>query len=217
MSPLHERLTWLLATLGAALGAFARRLATPPQPAFIGHHTYVPITEPERLPPLSAAQWQLFWNRTARAVGRVAALFQAWQAGTLQPQAAPRPKSPATPEATPQPRPAPLRLPRGFAWLNHRAPEVAPAAGMLDLLVQEPELRLFATEVPRAARLLRPLCHALGIRPPAELQLPPRPRRKRPPRPRAPRRLSLTDPSLNLRPYEIRAARDFIKKYGRDG
>ena len=88
---------------------------------------------------------------------------------------------------------------------------------MLDLLVQEPELRLFATEVPRAARLLRPLCHALGIRPPAELQLPPRPRRKRPPRPRAPRRLSLTDPSLNLRPYEIRAARYFIKKYGRDG
>ncbi len=67
MSPLHERLSWLLATLGAALGAVARRLATPPQPAFIGHHTYVPITEPQRLPPLSAAQWQLFWNRTGRA------------------------------------------------------------------------------------------------------------------------------------------------------
>ncbi len=217
MSPLHERLTWLLATLGAALGAIARRLATPPQPAFIGHHTYVPITEPERLPPLSAAQWQLFWNRTARAVGRVAALFQAWQAGTLKPPAPVRPKSPTPAEARPEPRPAPLRLPRGFAWLNHRAPEVAPAAGMLDLLVQEPELRRFATEVPRAARLLRPLCHALGIRPPPELRLPPRPRRKRPPRPRAPRRLSVTDPSLNLRPYEIRAARYFIKKYGRDG
>jgi hypothetical protein len=217
MSPLHERLTWLLATLGAALGAFARRLATPPQPALIGHHTYVPITEPERLPRLSAAQWQLFWNRTGRAVRRVAALFQAWQAGTLKPQAAPRPKSPTTPEAPPEPRPAPLRLPRAFAWLNLRVPEVVPAAGMLDLLLQEPELRRFATEVPRAGRLLRPLCHALGIRPPAELQLPPRPRHPRKPRPRAERPLPLTHPSLNLRPYEIRAARYFIKKYGREG
>jgi hypothetical protein len=214
MSPLHERLSWLLATLGAALGAVARRLATPPQPAFIGHHTYVPITEPERLPPLSPAQWQLFWNRTGRALRRVAVLYQAWIAGTLQP---PRPHARTTPEATPEPRPSPLRLPRGFAWLNHRAPEIAPAAGMLDILVQEPELRRFAMQVPRAARLLRPLCHALGIRPPAELQLPPRPRKPRPPRPRAPRRLSLTDPSLNLRPYEIAAARYFIKKYGREG
>jgi hypothetical protein len=156
MSPLHERLTWLLATLGAALGAFARRLATPPQPAFIGHHTYVPITEPERLPRLSAAQWQLFWNRTGRAVRRVAALFQAWQAGTLKPQAAPRPKSPTTPEAPPEPRPAPLRLPRAFAWLNHRAPEVVPAAGMLDLRLQAPALRRFATEVPRERKAVRP-------------------------------------------------------------
>ena len=217
MSPLHERLTWLLATLGAALGAVARRLATPPQPAFIGHHTYVPITEPERLPPLSAAQWQLFWNRTGRAVRRLATLFQAWQAGTLKPPAPQRPKSPTTPEALSEPRPSPLRLPRGFAWLNHRAPEIAPAAGMLDLLVQEPELRRFATEVPRAGRLLRPLCHALGIRPPAELRLPPRPRKPRPPNPRAERPLPLTHPSLNLRPYEIRAARYFIKKYGREG
>ena len=214
MSPLHERLTWLLATLGAALGACARRLATPLQPAFIGHHTYVPITEPERLPPLSPAQWQLFWNRTGRAVRRFAVLYQAWIAGTLKPTAPQRPKSATTP--APKPAEAPLRLPRGFAWLNHRAPEAVPAAGMLDLLVQEPELRRYATEVPRAARLLRPLCHALGIRPPAELQLPPRPRKPRKPRPRPERPLPLTHPSLKLRPYEIRAARYFIKKYGRD-
>jgi hypothetical protein len=214
MSPLHERLSWLLATLGAALGAFARRLASPPQPAFIGHHTYVPITEPERLPPLSPAQWQLFWNRTGRAVRRFAVLYQAWIAGTLKP---PRPKSATPPVAPPEPRPAPLRLPRAFAWLNHRVPEVVPAAGMLDLLVQEPERRRFATEVPRVGRLLRPLCRALGIRPPAELQLPPRTRRPRKPRPRAERPLPLTHPSLNLRPYEIRAARYFIKKYGREG
>jgi hypothetical protein len=216
MSPLHERLSWLLATLGAALGAVARRLATPPQPAFIGRHSYVPITEPERLPPLSPAQWQLFWNRTGRALRRVAVLFQAWQAGTLKPPAPARPKSPTTPEATPHPRPAPLRLPRGFAWLNHRAPEIAPAAGMLDILVQEPELRRFATEIPRAARLLRPLCHAFGIRPPAELQLPPRPRRPRPPRPPTSRRPSLNDPSLSFRDWERPFIRGIWKKHGRD-
>ncbi|MCX7375441.1 MAG: hypothetical protein NTY94_01735 [Alphaproteobacteria bacterium] len=213
MSPLHERLSWLLATLGAALGAVARRLATPPQPAFIGHHTYVPITEPERLPPLSPAQWQLFWNRTGRALRRVAVLYQAWIAGTLQP---PRPHARTTREATPQPRPSPLRLPRGFAWLNHRAPEIVPAAGMLDILVQEPELRRFATEVPRAARLLRPLCHALGIGPPPELRLPPRPRKPRPPRPPTSRRPSPNDPSLMFRDWERPFIRGIWKKHGRD-
>ncbi len=50
---------------------------------------------------------------------------------------------------------------------------------------------------PQAARLLRPLCHALGVDQPAWLNRPPRPRPAR--KPPKPRRLKLTDPVLNLR------------------
>jgi hypothetical protein len=99
-----------------------------------------------------------------------------------------------------------------------RAHEAAQAAGMLHMMLQEaPETRAFATAEPRAARLLRPLCVALAVEQPAWLQLPPRPRAPRKPRPPKPRRWKLTDPELKLRPYEIAAARYFLKKYGRDG
>ena len=100
--------------------------------------------------------------------------------------------------------------------LNSRAAEAGPSGGHLHDLLQQPNTQDFVQAVPQAARLLRPLCHALGVDQPTWLQLPPRPRPARKPRPAKPRRLKLTDPILNLRPYEIAAARYVHKKYGRD-
>jgi hypothetical protein len=112
---------------------------------------------------------------------------------------------------------SPTRLPRGRGWIIRRIPEAGPSAGALHDLLQQPDTRDFIEAAPQAARLLRPLCHGLGIDQPAWLKLPPRPRKPRKPRPpREPRRLKLTDPILKLRPYEIAAARYFLKKYGRD-
>ena len=123
-------------------------------------------------------------------------------------------------EAPASPAPRPPRFPRARGWVLKRAYEAAQAAGMLNMMLQEaPDIRAFATEVPRAARLLRPLCVALAVDQPEWLRLPPRPRAPRKPRPRVekPRSWKLTDPELKLRPYEIAAARYFIKKYGREG
>jgi hypothetical protein len=111
---------------------------------------------------------------------------------------------------------APARLPRGHGWITRRIPEAGPSAGALHDLLQTTNIQDFVQAAPQAARLLRPLCHALGLDQPTWLKLPPRPRKPRKPRPPKPRRLKLTDPALNLRPYEIAAARYFLKKYGRD-
>jgi hypothetical protein len=111
---------------------------------------------------------------------------------------------------------APARLPRARGWITRRIPEAGPSAGWLEYLLQQPHTQDFVQAAPQAARLLRPLCHALAVDQPAWLQLPPRPRKPRKPRPPKPRRLKLTDPILKLRPYEIAAARYFLKKYGRD-
>ena len=211
MFPLHERLTWLLAALGTALGAYARRLATPPQPVMLGLSVYVPRQAAPALPPLAPALVQLFWNRLARTIRRFATLHAAWQQGTLKP---PRTRTPSETRRTS--RPPALRLPTGHAWLHRHAPEIAPAAGMLDAFVQDQELRRFATEEPRIGRLLRPICRAFGVVPPPELRLPPRPRAPRKPRPRRERPLPLTHPDLKLQPYVIRAVRYIRKKYGRD-
>jgi hypothetical protein len=96
--------------------------------------------------------------------------------------------------------------------VNHRIPESAPPAGFLDhLLRNETEAAAFVAVIPRAARLLRPLCQALGVVQPPSLKRPPPPRAPRPakphpakPRPRPPR---LTDPALALPPNVIAAAR----------
>lgn len=216
MSPLGERLAWIVTTLRAALGAYALRLARPPRPVLLGNHLYHPILKPELLPRLAPALWRLFHARLSRSVERFQALYAAWTAGTLKP---PRPSRPRTrkPNPTPTDPPAepPLRLPRGFAWLNLRAEETVPSAGMLHMLVHDEETQRFVAEVPRAGRLLRPLCQALGVRPPPCLTLPPRPRKPRPRRPRVAAYNAFTDPTLKWRGWELRFARAAIRKNGR--
>ena len=210
MSNLAERLLLIVATLRAALGAYGRRLASPPQQVWLGLTLYTPIPTPEPLPRLAPELWTLFWNRLGRPARRVQALYDQWRAGTLKPMRV-RPAR----ERAARPVTAPPRLPSAFAWVPRRAPECGPAAGMLEFLLQDEETHRFVQQVPLAARQLRPLCRALGVQQPAWLKLPPRPRKPRPPRPPRPDRpLALTDPRLNLPRNIILAARAWKKRDG---
>lgn len=151
----------------------------------------------------------MLWLRLQRLADRFAALHDHWRRGCVL---GPRPKRPSRPTSAPAPQ---LRLPRAFAWVNYRIPESAPPTGMLkSLLLNEPETRRFVAEVPRAGRLLRPLCQALGVAQPEWLKLPPRPRKPRPRQPRPERPWRLTDPRLGLQPYVIAAARAAKKQGG---
>jgi hypothetical protein len=201
MTPPGAFLMRIADALRAALGAYLHRLARPPQPVWIGERCFMARPEPEPLPRLADALWVLFLARLARAVHRFEALHRAWRAGTLPPVRPRRLRTRAAP-ATPPPR-----LPRAHGWLNLRVRDSHQVAGLLNAMVQSEATREFLLAVPRAGRHLRPLCVALGVRQPAWLRLPPRQRPPRPPRPPRPRAPSLTDPSLNLRPWVIDAAR----------
>ena len=215
---LPERLHGIAVALGAFIGAYVRRLATPPQPVWIGDRVFIARPEPEPLPRLADELWALFLRRLNRAVHRFHALHRAWSDGTLAP---PRPRAARPDSARPEstrpdsaipdsaiPASAPrLRLPRAHGWVNRRVANSHQCAGLLHALLQESSIAAFVQAVPRAGRHLRPLCVALGVDQPDWLRLPPRPRKPRAPRPRKPRPLSLNDPSLTLRPWVIAAAR----------
>ncbi len=219
MSSFAERLSWIVTTLCAALGAYGRRMSNPPQPVWLGTQCFLPAIEPERLPRLQTAVWDLFIRRVEHTARRVQVLYAQWRsgsrAGTLPP---PRPKHARAPtpvlRTDPTPKLPRLRLPRAFGWAIYGARELGNPAGMLHMLLQEPDARRFLTEIPRAARLVRPLCTALNIAQPDWLRLPPRPRTPRPQRTRRDRPTPLTDPSLGLQPYVIAAARASRKRYG---
>ena len=212
MSPLGERLAWVVTTLRAAIGAYWTRIARPPQPVWLGTLCYFPRIVPERRPPLPIPLWNHFLRHILRVAQRFQSLHEAWRAGTLKPLRPKRPPAatrPKPPGASPR-----LRFPRAHGWVNHRVREAASSAGMLHMLLQDEEARAFVAAVPRAGRLLRPLCAALGIAQPDWLRLPPRPRMPRPKNPPRPRRFKLTDPELKLQPYVIAAVRAQKKSGG---
>ena len=213
MESFLPRLVALLTGLRHAVAAFAARESRAQSPVWLGAVAYAPLVDPRRPTPLAPEVWTLLWHRLARLANRVQTLFARWQAGALPP---PRPRAPR-PYI---PRPV-LRLPAANGWINARIPEAAACAGMLHQLFQEPELPAFVAAVPRAARLLRPLAHALGLPPPDCLNLPPRPR-KPVVSPRAPGRgqpdgVSVTPTSPRDRPLPpyVRAAARAWKKYDR--
>ncbi len=209
-----ERITWIVSLLRDAIGVHLDREARLVRVVYLGTQTFAVQPKPGALPPLPYQTWALLFHRVTRLAQRFEALFQRWQAGTLphpRPQRrakpAPRPDAPARPKLP--------RLPRAFAWVNLRIPESGPPAGYLHALLheREAELRAFVADAPQAGRVLRPLCRALGLRPPSWLALPPRPRKPRPPTPRCPRP-SLTDPGLRLPRNVIAAARAWKKTGG---
>ncbi len=244
-------LTGLIEGLRRVVSAAAPVLAAPPRPVYRGVQDGWVLPPHAHLPPIPGPVWTLLWLRLNRLANRLTRLYDHWQEGTLPtprtaiPRTAiPRPGSarqrpapsqiPALPIAGTHLVDAPARLPRGRGWITRRIPQAGPSAGWLHELLQHAHTRDFVQAAPQAARLLRPLCHALGIDQPGWLKRPPRPPHPRKPRaptpraitpraptprtltPRTPGPLPLTDPSLKLQPYVIRAVRYVRKKYGRD-
>ena len=220
-------LTGLIQGLRRVIARAAPVVSAPARPIWAGPELRWIMAPHGDLPLLPGPVWTLLWFRLERLGNRLTRLYAQWQQGTL-----PKPR-PGTTRSKPVRKPAPqlpefpgtagmslvdapARLPQGRGWITRRIPETGPSAGALHDLLQQPHTQDFVQAAPQAARLLRPLCHALGVDQPAWLKLPACPRPQRKPRPPKPRRLKLTDPVLKLRPYEIAAARYFLKKYGRD-
>ncbi len=132
------------------------------------------------------------WQRVKGFERRFSALYAQWKAGTLAKARAPLRSSAVKRldrgergEAQSEGktslgeidaarlRPMSL-LPRGFAWLQKILPlSAGTLASMLGPLVHEhPEMKAFVAEVPRAGRLLRPICSMVGLRVPEWLALP---------------------------------------------
>ena len=139
-----------------------------------------------------------YWH-AHRIRQRFVTLYTRWKDGTLKPTRPRKPKQsliaslpsaqpggagggPATPET--QPTPEKPRAPRKKGWVTHTAPPCSEAGAWLSYFLQRDDLPAFLAAVPRAGRLLRPLCHMLGVAPPEFLKLPPRPRKPRTPKPR---------------------------------
>jgi hypothetical protein len=59
---------------------------------------------------------------------------------------------------------SPPPLPRRKAWLLRLVPDTAANASQLRHFLVDPEVAILLATTPRLTRILRPLCHALGIR-----------------------------------------------------
>ena len=90
------------------------------------------------------------------------------------------------------------------------APPCAEAGAWLHYFLQRDDMPAFLAAVPRAGRLLRPLCHMLGVPLPEYLKLPPRPRKPRARKPRTPRARSLS--LEGFPPYLQRAIRHWRRQ-----
>jgi hypothetical protein len=96
----------------------------------------------------------LIWTR----LRRIAARFTR-AAATLPPVGRPARRRTRSPRLR-QPSP----LPRRKAWLLRLVPETASAAAQLRHFLTDPEVAALLADAPHLNRILRPLCHALGIR-----------------------------------------------------
>ena len=140
-----------------------------------------------------------YWHAD-RIRQRFIKLYTSWTNGTLKPPRQRKPLAslpsrscaggagggPTVPETQPTPGlPIKPKAPRKKGWVTHLAPPCAEAGGWLSYFLQREDMPAFLKAVPRAGRLLRPLCQMLGVQLPEYLKLPPRPRtpRKRKPRP----------------------------------
>ena len=132
------------------------------------------------------ALYQLVWLRLNRAAQRFASLYARWKEGKLRPCRMGK-RSADLRSATNPPLPT---LPRKRLWLVVLIPQWAAgyAIHLRRLLDTHPDVAEFLKAAPQAGRILRPLCHALGMDLPASLPpLKPRPRPANPtPRPRKP-------------------------------
>ena len=168
---------------------------------------------------------RLAWTRISRAATRFQALFVRWQSNTLPTPSRSRPAQsrPAQPR---QRAPKPY-FPAGRAWLAGSTDHhVRGRASQLEHLLNHPDMPAFLAAAPQAGRILRPLCHMLGITMPPTLLLSPRaraggmsreadrrgglslPRQPKPPKPKLPPLLPLA-PQRRPRPLPFM---NFTKK-----
>ena len=113
-----------------------------------------------RLTPLLVA----VWGRISRMSVRLERLVALWRAGKLP--LAPVARAPRNRQAeTPAGRPAGPRqsYPASRAWLVVRVWEATAFRSQLEHLLSQEDCAAFLAAVPQAGRILRPLCHMLGV------------------------------------------------------
>jgi hypothetical protein len=112
-----------------------------------------------------ALAWAI-WNRVRVLGARLIALADRARAGRLPVRTGPRPAAgPRAPKSAQAQCTAAASLPRDFGWIRRLLPETAQYAGVLRYLLRDPEVAALVEKAPAAKRILRPLCHLLGVRP----------------------------------------------------
>ena len=127
----------------------------------------------------------LLWEYLSTTLRRLTALHARFAAGKLA--AAPRARRPLAERVAaecPRAEPRPSGIPPGPVLMTVFG---AGFDGILQALLDDPEMRALLAASPQAGRILRPLWRKLSPRPlPEVLRLPPRPRQPKPPRAKPP-------------------------------
>jgi len=113
-------------------------------------------------------------DHIARLVFRLERLVQRHDSGRLAP---PRPRAP---RPDPKPRERQESLPRARAWLIRHVQRTAQFTGQVEAFLARPDAQALVATAPQAGRILRPLCHMLGLDAPPWLRLPGTPARQDP-------------------------------------
>jgi len=150
---LADRLAWLIDGLCKAIGADARKQRMDAALAWAVYHRV-----------------RLLGDRLIALATRVrAGRVMVRRSRTRHPdRSASRPDLPQGERELPS-RERELRLPRGFGWVRQALPQTAAYAGVLTFLLHEAEMKALVEKAPQAGRILRPLCHLLGVTAPAFL------------------------------------------------
>ena len=114
---------------------------------------------------------------------RFGSLMEKFQSGTLPKPQALRPHAPRPAK----PRNQAHRLPTRFAWLPQWIQITTYPRGDIESLLENAEVKALIAATPQAGRILRPICHMLGIAPPAILERPKPGPVSAPPPPKSPR------------------------------
>ena len=205
MITISTRLLTIVTTLRQAIAAYAVQQNRAQAVVWLGAIAYSPIIPPNQPSRLPDETWVLLTHRLGRIAARFTALFHRWRTGTLpalRPARAGRPNT-----AKPIPR-----LPATSGWVNIRIPASAACTGQLEALLHDPELPQFLAAAPQAGRLLRPLCHALGLPEPNWLKLPAKPKQILPRSQGGPPKPEIGTPFRPL-PPNIRAAARAWRKF----
>jgi len=125
----------------------------------------------------AALAWAI-WHRVRLLGDRLIALAERVRAGRMRARIKKSPHPCPPPQERERGRTAALEgvrlptasLPREFGWVRRMLPETGQYAGLLSYLLRDPETVALLEKAPQAGRVLRPLCHLLGVQPPEFLR-----------------------------------------------